>query len=158
MQRRIMLASSGLTMALLLTGCGGSTSPVPVVTFDQAKAYMDVAVAAVTAAAQQYLVGPPVPTAANAVLVNTVISKLGTVKTALDQVTLATDWKSGALEAITLMQQLSPTVAPFLGGAAPYVPLALAVIQAFVMSLPPPASAPVTPPAPLAQKALEKHP
>jgi hypothetical protein len=151
MQRRVLLTSSAVILAVL-AGCAGSAS---VTTLAQAQAYMNAGVAALQAAAQQYLAGPPLPSAASAALVSNTVTALTTVKTALDAETVPANWQAGALQAIALMQQLEPLVAAYLGTAAPYVPLAIAVIQAFIASLPPPVAAPVVPPAALARKAAE---
>ncbi len=153
MQRRGILTLSGA--ALLLASCGGTTTTSPGVTLDQVKAYMDAGIAALDAAAQQFLMGPPVPSAANAAVVQQLIAALDQSKAALDAVTVPTDYKAGLLQAIALIQQLSPMVASSLGEAAQYIPLVLAVAQAFIAALPPPANAPPTPPAALASKAVE---
>ena len=81
------------------------------------------------------------------------------VTEALDQVRGLREVPSGRLRinapppAVDLV--LAPMVAPFLGAAAPYVPLAIAVVSAFVQSLPAPANAPATPPAALSRKAAQ---
>lgn len=145
-----MFAFAGLGLA----ACNTSSSQTSLA---QAKAYMDAGVAAVLAAAQQYLMGPPAPAAAMSQAVSDAMAKLESLKTTLDTVTLVADWKSGAMEVLALIQQILPMVTPFLGAAAPYVPLAIAVITAFIASLPPPADAPATPPAALTRKAAEYH-
>jgi hypothetical protein len=155
MQRRNVLALTGA--ALLLASCG-DTPGSPAVTFDQVKAYVDAGVAALDAAAQQFLMGPPAPSAANAVLVQQIIGALDQTKTALDGVTVPADYKAGLMQAIALIQQLAPMVTLQLGAAAQYIPLVIAVAQAFIAALPPPADAPPTPPAALARKGAEYKP
>lgn len=149
--RRHILVASPAAMAVL-AGCSTGSSSVQ---FDQAKAWLDAGSVAVMAAAQQYLAGPPVPPAATAATVQQALVALQQAKTAVDALTVPADWKSGAVEVLALIQQLSPMVAPFLGAAAPYVPLAIAVVTAFVQSLPAPANAPATPPAALSRKAAQ---
>lgn len=155
MQRRNILALTGI--ALLLARCG-DTPGSPAVTLDQVKAYLDAGVAALDAGAQQFLAGPPMPSTANAALVWQLITALDQSKTALDGVTVPADYKAGLLQAIALIQQLSPMVAGTLGEATQYIPLVLAVAQAFIAALPPPADAPPTPPAALARKGIEYKP
>lgn len=150
MKRRLLIAAAPLA---ILAGCatGGSSAAQ----FDQAKAWLDAGAVAIMAAAQQYLAGPPAPPAAAAATVQQALAALQQAKTAVDALTVPADWKSGAVEVLALIQQLSPIVAPYLGGAAPYVPLAIAVVTAFVQSLPAPANAPATPPAALTRKAAQ---
>jgi len=150
MQRRVLLATS---CAAVLARCG--TTGTAAVTLAQAQAYLTTGVAALEAAAEQYLAGPPVPSAGDTALVNSVVAALNAATGALEGVTVPATWQAGALEVVGLMQQLDPLVARYLGDAAPYIPLAIAVIQSFIATLPAPADAPVTPPAPLARKAME---
>lgn len=154
MNRRTLLSASAVTLGMALTGCTGSTASSQV-SLDQVKAYLDAGVLALEAAAQQFEAGPPPPSAANLALVQQIAASLETSKASLDTITVPADYKTGLLEAVALMQQLSPLVGSFLGAAGPYLPLVFAVAQAFVASLPPPADAPPTPPAALARKGLE---
>ena len=152
MHRRALLAAAA--SALALAGCTSTQTT----TLAQAKMYLDVGVTALQAAAQQYLAGPPLPSAANAALVNGIVAQMTQAKTTLDGTVAVADWQAGAEEVLQEMQQLEPLVAPYLGKAAPYVPLSIAVVQAFIASLPPPASATATPPAALTSKAAEFKP
>lgn len=152
MNRRSLL--TGLGLAALLAGC---TSPSADAQFAQAKAYLDAGTAALLAAAQQYLIGPPPPTTANAQAVRTGMAALEQARTTLDAITLPQDWKSGALEAVSVMQALAanPVLTPFLGPAAPYIPLVIAVVTAYINALPAPINAPPAPPPALQAKARQ---
>lgn len=149
LQRRqfLVIGASGVALA----ACATSNAT----TLDMAKAYLDAGSAAVLVAAQQFLAGPPKPTTATAEIVTAFLADLQKVKTTLDTVTAVGGWQAAATQALADMQQLTPLVAVFLGAAAPYVPLAIAVVQAFLAGLPPPAAAPVTPPAVLKFKAAQ---
>ena len=153
MTRRALTASGFTALVVSLTGCGADSATQ----FAQAKLYLDTAVAAVTAAGQQFLAGPPAPSAANASLVRALISGLSQAQSAIANVTVPADWKAGAMQVLAIIQQMSPLVSPFLGAAAPYIPLAVAVVMAFIESLPPPANTPATPPAALTLKAAERR-
>lgn len=156
MLRRNLLAYSGLTIIAMIPGCGETTpGGTPGVSLDQVKAYLDAGVLALEAAAQQYEAGPPVPSPANLLLVQTIAGNLETVKTSLDSITIPADYKAGLLEAVALTQQLTPLVSGRLGEAAAYIPLVIAVAQAFIAQLPAPINAPPTPPAALSRKAME---
>lgn len=152
MKRRFLLAGIGLTA--LLAGCA---SPSANAQFAQAKAYLDAGTAALLAAAQQYLIGPPPPSTAAAQAVRTGVAALEQARSTLDAITLPVDWKSGALEAIAVMQALAanPVLTPFLGPAAPYIPLAIAVVTAYINALPAPVNAPPAPPPALQAKARQ---
>jgi hypothetical protein len=138
----------------MLVDCTGTQGAV---TLEQAKAYLNDGVNATLAASQAYLASTPAPSAQIAATVTALAAKLEAANTALQGVVAVVDWKAGALEALTVLQQLSPLVAPFLGAAGPLLPMAIAVVMAFVQSLPPPADAPPTPPAALSRKAAEYH-
>ena len=73
----------------------------------------------------------------------------------VDGTSTVNDWKAAAQEALVVVLQLNPLVGGFLGAAAPYVPIAIAVVNAFIAALPPPANAPPVPPAQLTRKAAE---
>lgn len=142
-----------LPAAFLLAQCsstGGSTT-----TLAQAQAYADDLISAVSAAAQAYLAQP---NAAQQALVQQVVSDLQTLRQTIDAAQATTTLQTTFLQVIVGVQQLVPIVEPFLGSAGPYVPLALAVLQAFVASLPPPSNAPPAPPAALHAAALKYHP
>lgn len=154
MFRRSVLSFAAMIPVVALVDCTGTQGAV---TLDQAKAYLTDAVGATLAAAQAYLVSTPPPTAQVAATVKDLMTKLEAAASALEGVVAVVDWKAGALEALAVLQQLSPMVAPFLGAAGPLLPVAIAVVMAFVQSLPPPADAPVVPPAALSRKAAEYH-
>jgi hypothetical protein len=109
----------------------------------------------VSAAAQAYLASSPSPTAAAQALVKSIVTDLQTLNTAVQSVTDTSAAKSTILQILAGVNQLVPIVSPFLGTAGPYVPLAIAVIEAFVQSLPPPANSPTSPPAELHRMALK---
>jgi hypothetical protein len=142
-----------LPALLLLARCGASGSAS--VTLAQAKAYADDLINALSAAAQSYLAAP---SAANKALVTSIVTDLQQAKVAIDAATAESDARGIALQIVALAQQLVPLVVPFLGPAGPYVPLAIAVIQAFIASLPPPPAAPPAPPAALHEMGLRYHP
>lgn len=152
MFRRTLLSGAALVLPVWLVACAGSSGATQ---FAMAKAYLDAGVGAVLAGTQAFLAGPPLPSAATARAVNSMMASLEAAKTAIDRTTSVGDWKSGAVEILALMQQLSPTIAPFLGLAAPYVPLAIAVVTAFTQALQPPVTAPPVPPAALTRKAAQ---
>lgn len=155
MLRRSLLSTAAAVAVLpLLVRCAGTPGAV---TLGQAQAYLADAVNATLAAAQAYLVSTPKPSAAVAATVTDLMAKLEAAQAALNGVTAVPDWKTGALEALAVLQQLSPMVGVFLGPAGPFLPVAVAVILAFIQSLPPPADAPVVPPAALHAKAMEYH-
>jgi hypothetical protein len=142
-------------LLFLVVGCSTQNS---LTQFEQAKAYADSGIGATLAAAQAYLNGPPAPDPMVAATVRTAMSDLVQLRQTLNGIAAPTpDWKADALQALAVMQQLNPIVAPFLGPAAPFLPLAEAVVSAFIQSLPPPQNAPVTPPAALRAKSLEYH-
>ena len=150
MQRRAVLLGSA---ALALTRCSGAA----VTTLAQAKAYFDAGAGAVLAGAQQYLAGPPKPSAADAATVKTVMAALVAAQKALDGTVIETDWRATAVGALANIQSLLPFATPFLGPAGPYLPLAIAVVQAFIDALPAPPDTPAVPPAALSRKAAEFH-
>jgi len=154
MFRRSILGFTAMLPLGFLADCAGTQGAM---TFAQAKAYADAAIGAALAGAQQYLASTPPPPVANATLVADLANKLQAIKTELDGTTVVPNWQAGAQEALAVLQQLSPMVAVFLGPAAPFLPVAIGVIQAFIAGLPPPADAPPTPPAALTRKAMEYH-
>lgn len=154
LRRTLLTGIAAAAIPVLLVSCTGSTSADQ---FAMAKAYLDAGVGAVLAGSQAFLAGPPLPSAATAQAVIGMMASLEAAKAAIDKTSSVTDWKSGAIEALAVMQQLSPLVAPFLGLAAPYVPLAIAVVTAFTQALQPPPAAPPVPPAALTRKAAQYH-
>jgi len=152
--RRLALTGIGLSaLAAPLLGCSTSGS---IANFNQAKAYLDAGANAIIAAGQQFLAGPPAPSAANKTLVTEGIAALQQVLAAIDAQAAPTgSWKADATQALAFIQQLSPVVSGYLGAAGQYVPLAVAVVTAFIQALPPPADTPPVPPAALTRKAAE---
>lgn len=120
-------------------------------TLAMAQQYADDVADALSAAAQVYLTMH----GSNAALVNQLVAGLQAAKAALDSATAASDARSIAMELVSFIQQLLPLVTQYLGSAAPYVPSAIAVIQTFINLLPPPANAPVVPPAALHTAAMK---
>lgn len=155
--RRLVLF--GGTTSLLFGCAGGQTIggvPIPMV-----KAYADDLADALSAGADIYLnsTTPPVPTESQKAAVARAKADIQSAKTALDSVLVPTTTTVplSARDTVKLIildaEKLQPFVAPLLGTAGVYIPLALSVLQAFVDSLPPPPTTPPTPPAPLAEKA-----
>jgi hypothetical protein len=149
--RRHLLPLSAL---LFLAHCANSGSNV--MTLAQIQAYADDLINALSAAGQAYLLSATT-TASGKVLVTTVIQDLQQTKIAIDSAVNTTDARATALEIVAFAQQLELLVIPFLGAAAPFVPIALAVLQAFIEALPPPSNAPAMPPAQLHELALKYH-
>jgi len=134
-------------LALAAAACSGQSGGVSVA---QVKAYGNALAAAVAGAAQAYLAGPPMPSAAQAQIVNLVLADLKTAADALDGIPDGAGsygTKDLVQQILTAVQKLTPIVAPFLGPAGVYVPLAIAVLQAFIASLPAPPATPAMPPA-----------
>lgn len=138
----------------LLADCSSSTSS-STTPLTQVQAYSDDLINALGAAATAYYASA---NAMQVTMVQKIMAELQTLKEAIDAATPSSDIRSTVLNALAFIQQLTPIVTPFLGVAAPYVPLAIAVLQAFVSSLPPPSNAPPTPPAALHAKAMQYHP
>jgi hypothetical protein len=136
----------------ILSSCSPQT---PAVSFQQMKAYAVALIDALSVAADAYVSSPG---AKNVSLVLQIKNDLQQLKSALINVEQPTDVRSTVLQIIQFAQELTPIVLPYLGPAAQYVPIALAVLQAFVASLPPPPNAPEVPPAPLQKKASEYPP
>ena len=148
MNRRTVL----IAIPLVVVGCTGTNAQV---TLDQAKAYASDVVNAVSAAAQSYVASP---LAKDATAVSESVAGLQALNKAIQETTVATTARSVITEIITGVNELLPLVMPFLGVAGPYIPMALAVLQAFLAALPPPVDAPATPPAELHRFALTyKH-
>ena len=154
MLRRSILGCAALLPVAMLVDCTGTQGAV---TFEQAKAYADAAIGAALAGSQQYLASTPPPSAANALVVTVLVTRLEAIKGSIDGTTTVPNWQAGAQEALAVLQQLSPMIAPFLGPAAPFLPIAIGVIEAFIAGLPLPVNAPPTPPAALSRKAAEYH-
>lgn len=140
----LMLSGNLAAVAALALVPGCATGTAGATTLQMAQTYGDDLVAALLAAASTYQAAPnPSP------IIASVVADLQTAKTALDNATLASDARGVVLQIIAAVQTILPMLTPFLAAAGPYVPLAIAVLQAFVAALPPPPSAPATPPAAL---------
>lgn len=150
-RRFVLLGSAGLT----LFGCAALTStrtPLQMVQF-----YTDDLADAFAASAQIFEASTsPVPTAEQITLVNTVMAEIQAGRAAVDALTAptATDGIAIVRAIISDVQKVEPMLAPLLGAAALYLPLALGVLQAFADSLAPPPDAPPVPPAALHAKAV----
>lgn len=153
LSRRSMLFGAASASALL-AGCANSGSAAAV-SLATAKTYFEAVSNAMIAAAQEYIAAAPATAASTIATVKAIVTDLESLQTAVSTITVPADWKAGAQEAIADIQQLEPLVAPFLGAAAPYVPLALAVLSSFIAALPMPTNAPATPPQPLMMKAAQ---
>lgn len=127
---------------LSITGCAQGTQQAA--TLDQAKAWISGVTGAVAAAAAVYTG----PNQAQVQQASADLVKAATAFQALGDVTTA---RSAALSIVAMLQQLSPMVAPYLGANAVYVPMGLAVIEAFIAALPVPPSVPASPPAQMAR-------
>lgn len=158
MHRRTLLQATALTLPMaMLAGCGLIGTPAGATNLQMAQLYADDLSDAVSAAAQVFLAGPPVPTATQAATVTGLIADLQTARKALDAATAASDARGIAKQVLTAVGNLAPVLTGTLGPAAAYIPLALAVIQTFIDSLPPPPATPPTPPAALHKAAMAYH-
>ena len=149
MNRRNLLATS---LSLALFGCSATEDPMA---WTRAKAYMKDGLGAVLASAQQYVALKPPPDAKTVALVTSIVGSLQVIDSSLDGAVTAAEWRTLAAEALADVQILLPYVAVFLGPAAPFIGMAVAVVEAFVQHLPPPPDAPAVPPAALKMKAKE---
>lgn len=153
-RRSFLFATGALCVPLPFIACSGADATTSLAL---AKTYGDDLANALSAAAQAYLAGTPAPSPAQAALVSTAVSDLQTARAALDAATVPANAVQAADEVIAVARKLSPIVSPYLGPAAPYLPLALGVLQAFVDSLPPPPATPAVPPAGLHIMAAKYH-
>jgi hypothetical protein len=136
-RREAVRYALGLTTAL--AGCAQFNQQAGQMTLDQIKAYVESFVSMVTAAAQVYLASAA---AKEKQLVETIISKIDDVAQAIQSATAPADVRALLLQIIQFVQEIEPDIAPFLGVAAPYVALGLAVLQAFISAVQPPQNAP----------------
>lgn len=150
MNRRQLLSLSALSVPFVLLGCQTGTQSGGGVTFDQAKAYVNDLSLAVIAAAKVYAADPMSPQSDN---VRKIAADLEAANQSFQAITDVANARSIAISVIQFVQQLSPIIAPFLGPAGAVLPLALAVVQAFVLGLPVPPQAPPRPPAALRARA-----
>lgn len=156
--RRLFLTSTAvLVPSAWLAACSGTPAQQQV-TFDKAKSFFDTGALAVLAAAQTYLASVPPPVAATAAIVQQGVATLTRVKQTADAATLPVNWKSGVLEGLSAIQQMQPVLAIVEGPAvAAAVSLTIAIVTAFVQSLPDPAPQQPAPPAALRAMALRYH-
>jgi hypothetical protein len=155
--RRNLLTIAALAVPLpMIAACGLTASGAT--PLEQAKVYADDLANAVSAAATAFLAGPPKPTAATTAMVNDLVNGLQKARAVLDATTATSDAKAIAQQVIAGVQQLLPMVSVFLGPAAPYIPLAIAVVQSFINAIPAPPDAPATPPAALHRAGMAYHP
>lgn len=151
MNRRTLVSSIGLLAVTGLAACGNTATATT--NLEMVKTYVDDGVDALTAAAQVYLASSTAPeTTKNTV--QQIMNAMASARVAFDKITVPADARSAALEILGFINQLTPLLTPQLGSAAPYIPLVIAVIGAFVNQLPPPASATTTPPAALHRMAM----
>ena len=142
----ICMLFAGTAATLLLTRCANQQGAID---FATVRAYADDLVDAMGGAAQSYALTKPTPSPDSLALVADVMKTLLAAKSALDSAKPTADAKTIVLEVISGVQTLTPYLAVILGGAAPYVPIAIALLQAFINGLPAPPDAPPTPPAAL---------
>lgn len=133
-----------------LAGCAGSNVAT---SLTQAKLYGDDLANALSAAGQEFMIATT-STLDQKVIVQKTLAAIQVAKTALDNAVARTDAIGIVNQIIAAANTLYPLVSPYLGAAGLYVPIALAVLQAFIDSLPPPSDAPPTPPAALHEKAM----
>lgn len=157
MNRRTLLSAIALAAPLpFLATCG----LVPTATggnLDQAKAYGADLANALSAGAAVFLAGPPVPTAEQAALVNAAVADIQAANAALAAATAQSTARGIVDQLLAAALKLSPLVMAALGAAGPYIPLAIAVLQAFAAAVPPPVEVPPVPPAALHRAALKYH-
>lgn len=156
LNRRGLLANSGIGLGVLaLSACGMNFSNAGI-TLATVKAYVDDVVDVVSAAAQTYV------NSAGAKAVDTVqqiLADLTQAKQYVDQAATPADAKSAVVEVLNFVQELlhflmmsAPMLIP--GPVAAAIPIALAVLQAFVNALPMPPNAPPSPPVALHRQAV----
>jgi hypothetical protein len=145
MLRRTLLAGASI---LPLSACGLNFSGAGV-TLDSVKLYTDDVVDALGAGVAAYLAQRP------SVVVQGVFADLQAARLKVDATVTPENARDVVKEALSFLRELSPIVLPFLAaGVAPYVPLAIDVLDAFVSATPPPPAAPPTPPPQLRRAAL----
>lgn len=159
MNRRTLLSATALTLPMaLLAGCGLIGTPAGATNLQMAQLYADDLSDAVSAAAQVFLAGPPVPTAAQTATVTGLIADLQTARKALDAATAASDARGIAKQLLAAAGNLAPMITAVLGPVVALdVQLAISVVRTFVDTLPPPTDAGPTPPAALHRAALKYH-
>lgn len=125
---------------LALTACATQQQQT---TLAQAKVWVATLSSATTAAAGVYLAQESAPKAAE---VRKAVATVQAGAAAFQGINDVSNARSAALSILASVQQVMPMVTPYLGKDGVWVPIGLAVVQAFVASLPPPAGAPAEPP------------
>ena len=151
MNRRAFLSTVAPGVAVVaLAGCASGSQGA--VTLEAAKVWVPGFAGAIVAAAASYT-GPQ---AAQVAAIAAQLKDAANAFAAMGDVSTA---RSAVLSIIALAQQLMPMVSAFIPPqVAPFVPMALAVLSAFVSALPPPPDAPAVPPAALvSQRAALKR-
>ena len=144
--RRCIMTNGTTALALYLTGCSNpNATPL-----HMAQEYASALNAALQNASVQLLAKqPPLSPDTIATIQKSQADLTLATNTLLATTSVATTALGAAKQLIAEAQALQPIVAPLLGPYALYLPLALGVLQTFVDSLPPPANAPLSPPAEL---------
>jgi hypothetical protein len=153
--RNYCLLACFAMIAAMTAGC--SLAPSNATPLQTAQVYGDDLSNAVSAAAVTYETGPPPATAAQKVLVDNIVSNLQTARAALDAATTPTDAKDAANLLLANINSLEPYADRYLGPAAEYIPLAIAVVQSFIDAAAPPPNATPTPPAALHRAGMKFH-
>ena len=146
-RRNVLVAGSMFSALGALGACASATAGADL---NIVRNYTSVLVNALSAAAATYVANPA---AKEAALVNKIVADLQILNASVQDVTDISTVKSALLQILPSVGILTPILTPLLGAAAPYLPLAVAVLTAFVQALPLPG--PTTPPAALTAKALE---
>lgn len=150
--RRIVMFGG---VSLFIVGC---TTPQSQTSFEMTKAYSNDLANALSASADVFLASTnPTPTAAQLSLVLHAKTSIQQAKDIINSTTAPSDARTAVQTVITDVGLMAPLLGPLLGPAALYIPLAVAVLQAFIDSLPPPPNAPPMPPAALHEKAMAYH-
>lgn len=157
MNRRMLLSGAALALPLPFIAACGMLPTTSGGNLAQAQAYGADLANALSAGAVVFLAGPPKPTDAQAALVNQAVADIQTANAALAAATAQSTATGFATQLLNAALKLSSLVIPSLGPAGPYVPLAIAVLQAFIGALPPPDVVPAVPPAALHRAALKYH-
>jgi len=142
--RRVLLSTVPVLFTSALVACAPGTPGA--VSLENTKLWITTVSNALSAAASAYT-GPQMEE------VQTIVRQLAQAATefaALGDVSTA---RSAALSIAAMIGKLAPMLTEQLGAAAMYVPIAVAVISAFVAALPPPVGAPAVPPPELVQAA-----
>lgn len=147
-RRKLAQLGFGSAASLALWAC--ATGSQGAVTLETAKVWMADMAGAVVAGAGVYT-GP------NEAQVKDIAAKIQQGAAAFASLGDVATAKTAALSILAMIQQISPIVAPLLGPAGVFVPMAVAVLQAFVAALPVPPDTPPTPPAALHRAATARR-